>query len=131
MSPSLHNSLLPVVLALALSQASAAAPPSPEPADIERLVKQLGSERFEEREAADKALEKTGEPALEALRGAVRSPDAEIRHRAARSVETVVAQALSSPTATTPMASATGGMHADIWVNRPGGKRIGNWPGQR
>jgi hypothetical protein len=30
-----------------------------------------------------------------------------------------------------PSGARNGGMHADIWVNRPGGKRIGNWPGQR
>jgi general secretion pathway protein G len=29
-----------------------------------------------------------------------------------------------------PSGSRNGGMHADIWVNRPNGQ-IGNWPGQR
>jgi general secretion pathway protein G len=29
-----------------------------------------------------------------------------------------------------PSGSRNGGLHADIWVQRPGGQ-IGNWPGQR
>jgi hypothetical protein len=52
-------------------------------ATIAHLVEQLGSPKFEEREAASKALDKIGEPALEALRGAARSRDAEVRRRAA------------------------------------------------
>ena len=52
--------------------------------DIERLIKQLGSDEFEEREAASKALKKVGKPALKALHeAATENADAEIRTRAA------------------------------------------------
>jgi len=52
-------------------------------AEIERLIEQLGSDQFGEREAASKALEAIGEPALDALRkAATGSSDAEIRQRA-------------------------------------------------
>src|SRR5947209_19107504 len=52
--------------------------------DIDRLVKQLGSSKFKEREAASNALLKVGKPALKALQTAAKdSGDAEIRSRAA------------------------------------------------
>jgi hypothetical protein len=55
---------------------------------IEQLVCQLGSEVFHEREAATRALEALGAPALGALRqAATENDDAEIRHRAARLVD--------------------------------------------
>jgi WD40 repeat protein len=55
----------------------------PSSPDIERLIKQLGSRKFREREAASKALEKVGEAALPALRNAAKDdPDAEVRRRA-------------------------------------------------
>src|SRR5262249_32601302 len=58
-----------------------AAPPDVK--EIERLLQQLGSPMFTEREAAAKALAAAGEPALEPLRrAAATSPDAEIRRRA-------------------------------------------------
>jgi hypothetical protein len=44
--------------------------PAKTTAEIERLVKQLGSNDFNEREAASKALEAIGESAREALQGA-------------------------------------------------------------
>jgi hypothetical protein len=60
-------------------------PPSP---DIDGLIKQLGSRTFREREAASKALEKVGKPALERLRRAAKDdPDAEVRRRAGALVE--------------------------------------------
>jgi hypothetical protein len=53
--------------------------------DIERLVQQLGSDRFKEREAASIALKKVGKPALNALvKAAKGSADLEVRTRAAR-----------------------------------------------
>jgi hypothetical protein len=30
-----------------------------------------------------------------------------------------------------PAGARNGGRHADIWVNRPDGRVIGNWPGRR
>jgi RNA polymerase sigma factor (sigma-70 family) len=66
-----------------------AAPPSaqavaaPDNKDIERLIKQLGSDRFKEREAATQALKKVGKPALKALhKAATENADAEVRIRA-------------------------------------------------
>ena len=43
--------------------------------DIDRLVKQLGSGKFKEREAASSALGKVGKPALTALRKAAKDSD--------------------------------------------------------
>jgi WD40 repeat protein len=58
------------------------------PEEIERLIKQLGDDDFEQREAAKKALESIGEPALGALRRAeTESSDAEVRARAERIVK--------------------------------------------
>jgi HEAT repeat protein len=57
---------------------------TPDDKEIERLVKQLGSDEFKEREAASNALGKIGKPALTALRKAAKDGDLEIRSRAAR-----------------------------------------------
>jgi formylglycine-generating enzyme required for sulfatase activity len=52
---------------------------------VDRLIRQLGSEKFEEREAASRALQAIGEPALTSLRrAATNSGDAEVRRRAKR-----------------------------------------------
>jgi hypothetical protein len=69
-------------LAAALSAAPAADPLPPEPPEAERLVKQLGSARFTEREAAAQALDALGPAALPALRRAAQSENAEVRRRA-------------------------------------------------
>jgi hypothetical protein len=63
-----------------------ARPPKEDPdrARIERLIRQLGSGDFDEREAAGRELTKIGVPAMEALRAAAAgSKDAEVRRRAA------------------------------------------------
>jgi hypothetical protein len=62
--------------------AFAADTPRPESSEADRLVKQLGSARFLEREAAFKALDALGPAALPALRRAAQSGDTEIRRRA-------------------------------------------------
>ncbi len=52
--------------------------------DVEKWIKELGSESFEAREKATVELKKIGAPALEALKkAAAESPDAEVRQRAA------------------------------------------------
>lgn len=57
---------------------------APDDTDVERLVKQLGSDKFKEREAATNALAKIGKPAVNALRkAATGNGDLEIRRRAA------------------------------------------------
>jgi WD40 repeat protein len=57
-------------------------PSQTKPADIDRLIKQLGSEDYGERERASKALESIGPPALAALRQAAQSKDPEVSKRA-------------------------------------------------
>jgi hypothetical protein len=84
-----RRSFLSSVAALGLTAIARAGdkeqPPSP---DIDGLIKQLGSRKFCEREAASKALEKVGKPALERLRRAAKDdPDAEVRRRAGALVE--------------------------------------------
>ncbi len=65
---------------------------------IERMIQQLGSVDFNEREAASRQLEKIGPPAMEALRAAATgSKDAEVRRRAAdvaAAIENTVEQLL-------------------------------------
>lgn len=46
-----------------------------QPSSVERLIMQLGSDRFAEREAASRKLEEIGELALEALQKVSRSRD--------------------------------------------------------
>jgi hypothetical protein len=53
-----------------------------EAADADRLVEQLGSRKFPEREAAAKELDALGPAALDALKRAQSSEDAEVRRRA-------------------------------------------------
>lgn len=54
-----------------------------EKAEVEGLVRQLGADRYEDRERASRALERLGAPALEQLRLARNHPDPEVRNRAA------------------------------------------------
>ncbi len=70
---------------------------TPDGKDIERLVKQLGSDEFKEREAASSALNKVGKPALNALQKAAKgSDDLEVRSRAARLI-LAIRDALARP----------------------------------
>ncbi len=73
--------LLVLTLAAAVALALDAAEPE-DAARIARLVEQLGSMKFPEREAAGKRLEALGPAALDALRKAVASEDVEVRRRA-------------------------------------------------
>ncbi len=74
--------LLLTQLAVWQTSPFAAEPASTSPAQVERLVEQLGSQQFEEGEAASRALEKIGYPALDALKKAAQSEDRETRRRA-------------------------------------------------
>jgi len=78
-------------LLIALSALAASPPPpsAPKPADVGRLLGQLGSDSYPEREAASRALEAIGEPALPSLRQARRSNDPEVQRRAAGLVEAI------------------------------------------
>jgi hypothetical protein len=62
----------------------------PDRVRIERLIKQLGSEKFSEREAASKALEEAGEDALPALRNAKDNRDPEVRRRAVALAKAII-----------------------------------------
>jgi hypothetical protein len=57
--------------------------PAADAGDIARLITQLGSSKFKDREAAAQALNTTGAAALDALRQAAQHRDPEVRHRAA------------------------------------------------
>ena len=55
---------------------------TPRKEKIDKLIEQLGSGTYSEREKATRELAAIGEPALEALRKAARSDDPEVRQRA-------------------------------------------------
>jgi hypothetical protein len=57
-------------------------PPAPTDDEIRRLIIQLGSEDFAQREAAAKRLQRIGKAALPHLKAAQGSPDAEVASRA-------------------------------------------------
>jgi hypothetical protein len=59
----------------------------PTAAEIDRLIKQLGSDKFDEREAASRALAALGMAARPALTQATKGGDAEVRSRAERLLE--------------------------------------------
>ncbi len=72
---------MPMLPLITLTTALAICRPDQEPA---KLVRQLASERFEEREVAERALREMGPKALAALRKAMKDPDAEVARRARR-----------------------------------------------
>src|SRR5437016_5431377 len=69
------------VVAVALLGGSLFAVAEP-PAKVAALIEDLGSDVYLEREAAEKSLETLGEPAVELLRKATKSPNPEISRRA-------------------------------------------------
>src|SRR5947209_212661 len=72
-----------IAAGLVLAAAALAAPAaSPREDEVGRLVRQLGSDLFAEREDASRRLQALGEPALEALHRAADSDDPEVRRRA-------------------------------------------------
>lgn len=66
-----------------------AAPEKASPDQVEKLIGQLGSKSFAQRERAMQALDDIGRPALEALRKAMHGPDSEVRRRATELVERI------------------------------------------
>jgi hypothetical protein len=86
-------------LLVGLGLALPAAVPARDAADaarIKKLVEQLGSAEFQERENAVKELGAIGEPALEALRKAAASDDAEVKTRASQLVTKIERRAESA-----------------------------------
>jgi hypothetical protein len=80
-----------VGLGLSLTNAEEAkpAPAKPDPAALAKLVAQLGSDRYEEREAASDALDALGPLALDALRKVLTGNNPETRKRAGDLVERI------------------------------------------
>ncbi len=71
------------VCALGLPSIPQAAPPEETEGErVRRLIRQLGSDEFAEREAATRLLDVFGPAALDALRQAAQSPDEEVSRRA-------------------------------------------------
>ncbi|HEY7327434.1 MAG TPA: hypothetical protein VH592_07340 [Gemmataceae bacterium] len=115
----------------------------PSPADetaskekIDKLIEQLGSGSFAEREKASKDLAAIGMPALEALRKAAKSEDAEIRKRAedilpkierqAESVRVLTPKRMTLTYKDTPLGEAVDDFHKksgyNIQLHDPDGK---------
>ena len=67
---------------------------APEKEEINRLIEQLASDDFQQREAATKRLTEIGEPALGALEHAQTGDDPEVRTRA----EDIITASKSSST---------------------------------
>lgn len=78
--------LLTLLCVLASVLRAAAPPAAPSSAEVARLVRQLGGDDFDTREAATRALARAGRPALAPLREAASSDDPEVRRRASRLV---------------------------------------------
>lgn len=78
---------LPMLALLALVLTASEPPPAPE-----ELVKQLSSQKFNERAKASQALEKLGEAALPALQAAAKDPDPEVARRAAELIAVIQKQ---------------------------------------
>jgi hypothetical protein len=109
----------------------AAAPPAgPSAAEIDRLVKQLGDEEFDRREAASQRLSRIGEPALTHLRRAERDPDLEVRKRAATLVRLIRGRLdrTDYPSEAPPKGAVIlfAGKALDAWEGR-GGKARPDW----
>jgi hypothetical protein len=73
--------------AVAAGEEGKKAAPEKSTSEIDRLLRQLGSDEFGEREAASKTLEAIGEPARAALRKAASGNDAEVKRRAEKLIE--------------------------------------------
>lgn len=84
--------MFPLLLVTSALLPRVSSEPATDPDEIDRLIRQLGSDRFTERQKASKALEAVGEPALEALRKAAKDSDAEVRRRANELVHTIEAR---------------------------------------
>jgi hypothetical protein len=81
--------MFPLLLVTSALFPQVSSEPATDADEIDRLVRQMGSDSFTERQKASKALEAIGEPALETLRKAAKDGDAEIRRRATELVRTI------------------------------------------
>ena len=71
-------------ITLLVPAATRASEPPDVPLDavVQCLVRDLGAERYDERERATEALRRIGQPALPAVKAAAKSDDPEVRLRA-------------------------------------------------
>jgi hypothetical protein len=91
-----HLLAVPIVVVLSLAASlPSPADQAPSKEKIDKLIEQLGSGSFEEREQASKELSALGAPVLEALRKAAKNGDPEVRKRAAELLPKIEAQAES------------------------------------
>jgi hypothetical protein len=81
--------LVGLSLCLAYAEQTKPAPTKADPAAVAKLVAQLGSDCYEDREAAFKALDALGPTALEGLRTALTGRDEETRRRAVELVQLI------------------------------------------
>src|SRR5262245_8272624 len=65
------------------------APAAVDAAEAQRLIRQLGSDAFEERQAATHRLDALGEPVLPTLRAALEDDDIEVRRRAGELIQRI------------------------------------------
>src|SRR5262249_59234482 len=92
----MSRSVLMILSVVVMSPAQA----GHEPGEIQRLIRQLGADKREDREAASKRLEEIGAGTLDALREAAKADtDAEVRHRAARLVK-IITKSMTAAMAT-------------------------------
>jgi hypothetical protein len=91
----LFAGLIAAGLALVISLPSPA-DEAPSKEKIDKLIEQMGSDDFKERDKATKDLSAIGVPALEALRKAAKSDDAEVRKRAEEIIPKIETQAESA-----------------------------------
>jgi hypothetical protein len=82
---------LVVLAALGFTTTALAADPSEKDRAerLAKLIQQIGSEQHVDREAASKALEELGAPALDCLKKACAAEDAEVRHRAEQALRSI------------------------------------------
>jgi hypothetical protein len=95
------RSTLALLLALGLGSLVLSKPPAPTAVDadakrVAELIQNLGSDRFQERSAAQKELEAIGTPALAHLKKALSASDLEVSKRAAELVRKIEEKALTA-----------------------------------
>jgi gas vesicle protein len=83
------SSALFLSAAFLISSDDPAKPSPPDARQIQKLIRDLGSDDFEVREKASRALSDAGKVVLPALREALQSNDAEVRQRARRIMDAI------------------------------------------